>query len=310
MVLPPLSLDRQVRDTVDHSHRRQGSSDLEVGPDPCDEPRDAEGPEEPEDGPAVAMSADGLPDGHPAHLAVERQGVASEHRHERPEPAAPAEPSQHGCRHDEPSTENRARSRQGRPPGPPRPQGARRRAPEPEQPREGLDHHARAEGEPAPPERRERAAALPGPGHAPGPRQQEDAEEEVALAGAPGPARQVEEGEDESGRDSGPAPAEGGRVGDEEPARQREPAEIEEAPHHVARPHGRHQRPVQEVDAGHVHVEDVAVRHGALGQQPADVVEQRRVVDQRPAQRPPAQVGDAQRASDRNRLQSPARRTG
>src|SRR5207245_163967 len=67
---------------------------------------------------------------------------------------------------------------------------------------------------------------------------------------------------------------------------------------------------VNQVDAGEIHVEDVAVRHRALGDEPGDVVHEGGIVDERPAQGAPDEIEGEAGASDQNRLQSLARRSG
>ena len=89
------------------------------------------------------------------------------------------------------------------------------------------------EREPAPHERAERAAPLDRAGHAVRAREQEEAEQEVALSHAPGAAAQVIEREQERARRGGPG-AERPRIRPQERAGRGEPAQIEEPPGEIA----------------------------------------------------------------------------
>ena len=89
-----------------------------------------------------------------------------------------------------------------------------------------------------------------------------------------------------------------------------EPPQVEEPPGHTPFPERLDHGHVNQIDAGEIHVEDVAVRHRALGDEPGDVVHEGGIVDERPAQGAPDEIEGEAGASDQNRLQSLARRSG
>src|SRR4030095_4338338 len=109
---------------------------------------------------------------------------------------------------------------------------------------------------------------------------EEQAEEEVALADMPGASGEVIQNKEQRRTGGAHVPAQGPAEYEEERGGDGEPAEIEEAPGEIARSRRRQHRPVQEIHAGKIHVEDVPIGDEALAQEPCHVVEQRRVMDE------------------------------
>jgi hypothetical protein len=257
------------------------------------------------------MPADGRPQGLAAEPAVERQDIAHVLVDEGPETAAPGEPAEDEREDDTPPRQHGARAGQGCAPCSARDERARGQAAQPEEPgRIGLEGKARGQRGASKGQRPERAGPIPGARDARGAGGEEEAQEEVALARLPRPARQVVEREEERRRGGARAPAERQAEREERGGGGGEPGEVEDAPGEVARSPDGEDGPVEEIDPGQIHVEDVAVGNQPLPQKPGHVVEEGRVVDQRPAQRAAAEVPREQGASGQSKLQSPARRTG
>src|SRR5262249_53756237 len=116
--------------------------------------------------------------------------------------------------------------------------------------------------------------------------------------------------EEEGGSEAALRVAQASREAEEGGRGEDEPGEIEAAPHAVALAQGADHAQVKEIDPGHVHVEDVAIGHGALGHQPGDVMKEGAVVYKGPAPGAPAEIESEGGASGQNRLQSRARRSG
>jgi hypothetical protein len=133
-----------------------------------------------------------------------------------------------------------------------------------------------------PEERQEAPPALARARHAIGARQEEDAQQEVALSRERRSSRDVIDGEEETGRHAARPVSRGPAVEEHEHCGGRQPAEVEDTKGDVPGPAHGEQRQVDEVDAGHVHVEQVAVRDGSRADQPGDVVHYGGVVNQRP----------------------------
>jgi hypothetical protein len=307
LVLPPFALGDEVDEPVQHAQHGQALA-RGLPRRRRDERERDEDQEEPGQRAAEGVPPDRLPRPDPAHATVERHDVAGEDVEERPEAAAPGQPGEDGARREQAAGDHET----GRPPRRHRPGAVARRdhrAEQPEERRVGLDRHAHAERETAPEERPGRAL-LGAARDPPGAEQEEQAEQEVALARVPGAAAQMIEREEERAGHRAPAVADATAIREEHAARRGEPPQVEEPPGQVARAADPQHGQVEQVDAGKVHVERVAVGHRSLVDQPGDVVHQRRVVDEGPAARAPHQVREQDPASGRNKPQRPARRPG
>ncbi len=266
-----------------------------------DEGEQGDGQEEARQHASVGVPHHRLPRAHAPDPSVDRHHVAGEDVDEGAEPAGPAEPRRHRGRRKEPGADHdRGRAPRGEAQRPIA--GRDHGAEQPEERGVRLDRHRDPEREPAPQERAPRALLRPA-GHTPRAQQEEEAEEEIALARVPRPAAQVVEREEEARRERPPAVADAPAVHYQDPAREGEPAQVEEPPREVVRAAHPQHREVQQVHPGQVHVEGVAVRHRPLPDQPGDVVHERRVVDERPAARGPREVREQQGASGRNKPQ-------
>jgi hypothetical protein len=166
-----------------------------------------------------------------------------------------------------------------------------------------LHGHARAEGEPAGQEGQAAVRLLEAARHPVGAREEEEAQEEIALPRAPDAPAQMIETEQHRPRAGRDRVAHRPAVDPEEHGGRGEPGQIEEPPREIAGTAHLEHGQMQEVGAGQVHVEGVAVRHRPLLDEPGDVVHQRRVVDQGPGARGPDEVREQQGASGRNKLQ-------
>src|SRR5882724_1551709 len=131
-----------------------------------------------------------------------------------------------------------------------------------------------------------------------------------APARRPLPAGEVVEDEEQRRTEPTPGIAHAPRKSEERRGGQAEPREIEEPPGAVALSQHPDHAQMQEVDAGYVHVEDIAVGNRAQADEPRDVVHEGGVVNQRPAPRAPAEIERERGASGQNKLQSLARRSG
>ena len=165
-----------------------------------------------------------------------------------------------------------------------------------------------AEGGPRPDQAREPPALEPAR-DAEGTQEEEEAEKKIALAGLPGAAGQMVRREDERAAAGGERAPRRRQRGDHAGGGH-QPREVEDAPGEVAAAERAEHGEVHEVRPGLVHVEEVAVRHRAVGDPPRGVVHERDVVDQRPRQRAPREqrgerpeAGQEERASDRSRPQ-------
>ena len=236
-------------------------------------------------------------------MAVERNDVACRDRQEIAQAASPLEPAKHERRNEETCSEHDDDAGHEGTPFPPSAPGGGRRAGEPVDPRVRLESHPRAERESRHYERPDCPPALERARHAEGAGQEEQAEQKVSLADTPCTAAQMVEREENGARRgrgavTGPDP-----IDEEQSADRGEPHEIDESPREIARTHDREHGPVNQVDAGHVHVEHVAIGHGALRHQPRDVVHDRRIVNQRPPERSPPEPHAEARATGQNKLQ-------
>jgi hypothetical protein len=311
VIFPALALEREMEHARRQAREGQGTADAEARPRGDDEPPGDEGEQQRHQRARVGMAADRLPEELAAEPRVEGEDIAGVLRHEGGEPAAPREPPEHQREHGDAAGERGADPQQRRAAGPARGQPARGQPAEPEEPRRiGLHGEAGGERRAAHHQRPEWAGPIPGARQPQGADSEKEAQEEITLPRLPGPTRQVIQGEEQRRAGRARTPAQRQAEGVERGAGGEEPAEVEEPPGEVARAEGGQHRPVEEINAGQVHVEEVAVRHQALAQQPPDVVEQGRVVNQRPAERAPAEISGEQRANGQSRLQSPARPTG
>ena len=258
--------------------------------------------------PAEDVPADSVPHGDTPHVTVERQHVAGENGRERPGAAAPRQPAhdEHGHGHPRRAPEGEGADHGGVT----RAEGHHGRAEYPEESGLGLEHDAGTRGEASPHHGPSRAPRLPDAGGAPRREHEKEREEKIALARPPRSSREVIEREEEGSGETAPRVTEAPRKAEERPRGEDEPSEVEEPPRPVALAQHRDQAQVQEIDARHVHVEDVAVGHGALRDQPRHVVHQGSVVHERPAPGSPAEIECHRSASGQNRLQSLARRSG
>ena len=119
------------------------------------------------------------------------------------------------------------------------------------------------------------------------------AEQELPLSGEPRAARDVIESEE--GRSGHGAPYPGSAQRDEEAGGDRkERREIEHAERQVPRPEREEEQDVRGVHARKVHVEQIAIGGRAPEDPPRDVVQERSVVDQRPASGEPHEAQRSQ----------------
>jgi hypothetical protein len=303
MVLPAFALEGEVQRAVPYAGQRKRPAEPAGVLEGCPRAEQREQAQQGECRPAVAVVAHRLPHEGVADPRVEGNHVAGEDLDERREPAAPREPPEDERGPHEP----RAQHQGHRPEGGPAEASSRHpgchRAREPECRRVGLDRDPGAEAEAGPEQRGPCAAALEEAGGAVGPGQEEQAEQEIALANPPGAAGHVVEREEQAAGESRPAVGQPRPVDGHEPGGDGEPGQVEEPPGEVARAGGGQERGVEQMSPGQIHVEEVPVWDSAPRYEPGCVVHQRRVVDERPAERPPCEPAQQERASDQNRLQ-------
>src|SRR5712692_1634739 len=303
LILPSLALEPEVEAAVYRSHHRESLSRGESFPRRRAYGEDRKPGEEQPQLPAILVPAERRPGRRAADATVEWKHVPDEDVHERPEPATPGEPSEHQRRdHQGCARQGGGRPRRRKPLPPGRADDGQDAA-DPEQTGVGLDGHGRSESEPADQQRRQCAVTLDGAGHAEDAGEEKQAEQEIALPDPPGAAAQVIEREERGSTGRGPATAHGPAKGEEEDTGRRQPPEIEEPPRQIPVPAHRERAQVNQIDARHVHVEHVAVRHRALSDEPSDIVHERSVVDERPTEGPPDEDAQQRHASGQNKLQ-------
>src|SRR6266436_1501422 len=308
VVLPPLALSREMKEAIDGAGQREPAPDAERLLDAYEDSENAEDDQAAPDLPAIDVPSDSFPHRHTPDAAVERQHIACGNGQKGARASAPGEPGHDGRGDSEPG---RAPDRQGAEragaPLAPRRNG---RARDPEERRLRLDHDSRASGEPSPEKRRAGTSRLPRPRRAPRGQHQKEYQEKIALARPPRPAGEVVEDEKQRRTEPAPGIAHAPRKSEERRGGQAEPREIEEPPGAVALSQHPDHAQMQEVDAGYVHVEDIAVGNRAQADEPRDVVHDGGVVNQRPAPRAPAEIDRERGASGQDKLQSLARRSG
>ena len=306
MVLPALALHDVVRESVCETERRNEMprADATAPRGAGERHEDAEGDRDPR---VPAVDAPRRPTAEPR---VERDQVPGDDVAPGGEAAHGGEPAQHherrhrggGDEHGGGAGGGREAARARRGDGH---DGGERAG---EERRVRLHRDAGAEGG-ARPQQADNAATLEPARHAERAQEQEETQQEIALARLPGAAGEVVGHEDERAGGGGhPSPRQGKDRDDAGGGR--EPPEVEDAPREVAAAERAQHGQMEEVGARLVHVEQVPVRDGAVGDPPRDVVHEGNVVDQRPRQRAPreqhgeaAEAGEKQRASDRSRLQ-------
>ena len=304
VILPAFALRRVVHEAVGDA---EGGDEMPRAPTAAQRGGERQGHAEREGNPRVP--AIDVPRRGTAQPRIERDQVAGHDLVPGGEPAGEGQPAEHADRR----RHHRREEQRGDAAGRHATAGARGGDGDDGGERSGEERRVRLHGDagaerrPRPHEAHEPAALEPAH-DAERPHDEQQAEQEVALARLPGAAGEMVRGEDERA---------GGR-GERAPRRRergdragggREPSEVDDAPREVAAAERAQHGEVDQVRAGLIHVEQVTIRRRPVADPPRDVVHERHVVDERPRQRAPREqrdergAGGDQRASGRNRPQ-------